>query len=774
MKQTVWLRLFIAVGLALLLGVVLLTIAFATPASPQGTITMGRSPSPPQSVSRGMTEVITWTVTTGDNHPDKIVFKLFDPKDVLIDTQEYPGATGLSVTRLFIVPTSPVEGPYWARVYYYSLESGFEAEAAVKFLVAERGNLHVYKFNDVNGDGKQQAGEGPLQDVLVRMRNPYGDIVGKYTGADGWITWDGIAIGDYQLTETVPTGYRATLPVSQPATVNIDATTYVTFANQPLGNLRVFKYEDIDGDGQRDTGEGPVQGIAVTVRFPSGTTATQATGADGYTVWNAIPVGSYRITETLPVGWRAILPASISAEVGFNATTDVTFANQRLGNLRVFKYEDLDGDGQREVGENPVQGITVTVRYPDGVTNTRLTGADGYINWNAIPVGSYRVTETLPANWRAILPASVAAQVNYNATTEVTFANQRRKYYIYLPLLLSQPPLPPTPTPTSTQTATPTPTPTRTPVPTRPPIDIPGLQHPKGIAVDLQTHRLYVASRNTNVVYEVDPKTVPATVVRAIPVGREPFGVAVNNATGKVYVANFLDNSVSVISIATGAVIKTISLPAGEPSYLAINEKTNRVYVTLHKGGRLAVIRGDTDTLVTTVEVGSGPFGVAVDPETNRIFISCRDSRLVRVVDGVTNAVLLAQTAYLEGMPYVLGIDPNLGRLYVSYAPELDNPRQVLVYRIPPEGPSLLTAVLVGNGGADGGGGIGVNPLTSHVFVSNSAEDSVSVFSGTTSMILDTVMVGDDPLSVAVDPGWSYVWVGNRKSTSISGIPDLY
>ena len=60
---------------------------------------MGRYPSPPQSVSRGMTEVITWTVTTGDNHPDKLVYRLFDPNDVLIEMHEYPGATGLSMTH---------------------------------------------------------------------------------------------------------------------------------------------------------------------------------------------------------------------------------------------------------------------------------------------------------------------------------------------------------------------------------------------------------------------------------------------------------------------------------------------------------------------------------------------------------------------------------------------------------------------------------------------------------------------------------------------------
>ena len=829
-----------------------------------------------------MTEIITWTVTTDINHPDKVIYTLSDPNGVELVTQEYPGATGLNMVQYFTVPNMPLEGPYWARVYYYSLESGFEAEAAVKFLVAERGNLHIYKFNDLNGDGTQQAGEGPLQGVLVRMRTPYTDVVGQYTRADGLILWDDIAIGSYQLTETVPAGYRPTLPATQLATVNINATTYITFANQPLGNLhtyiyedingngsqdagegpipgisvtirfpdgstdvrltnasgdinwtdipigsyrvtetvpsgwlatlptianttvnfnattevvyalrrvgnlRAFKFEDINANGQRDAGEDPVPGITVTLRFPSGATDVQLTGADGYASWNAIPVGTYRITETLPTGWQAILPVAVTADVTFNATTDVAFANQRLGSLRAFKFEDINGNGQRDAGEGPVPGVTVTVRFPSGATDVQLTGADGYAFWNAIPVGTYRITETLPDNWRAILPAAVTANVTFSATTDVVFANKRIRYFLYLPIisLVTPPPTPTptptqtptqTPTPTRTPTATPSPTPTRTPIPVRPPIEIPGLQHPKGIGVDLRTHYLYVASRDTNVVYKVDPNAVPASVLSAIPVGLEPFGVAVNNRTGKVYVANFVSNSVSVISTTTGTVIKTISLlPYGEPTHVAINETTNHIYVALHKDGRLAVIRGDTDELVTTVEVGSGAFGVAVDPIMNHIFISCRESLWVRTVDGATNTVLWDQTVYPGGMPYALGIDPSLGQLYVSFAPELDNPRQVLVYRISSEGLSLLSTVLVGSGGSDGGGGIVASPLTHHVFVSNSAEDSVTVFNGVTNMVLDTVPVGRDPLFVAVDPGWSYVWVGNRQSNNISGIPDQY
>ena len=46
MKQTVWLRLVVAVGLALVLATVFLSITLASPAKPQSTITMGRSPSP--------------------------------------------------------------------------------------------------------------------------------------------------------------------------------------------------------------------------------------------------------------------------------------------------------------------------------------------------------------------------------------------------------------------------------------------------------------------------------------------------------------------------------------------------------------------------------------------------------------------------------------------------------------------------------------------------------------------------------------------------------
>lgn len=297
--------------------------------------------------------------------------------------------------------------------------------------------------------------------------------------------------------------------------------------------------------------------------------------------------------------------------------------------------------------------------------------------------------------------------------------------------------------------------------------------NPKGLAVNENTHRLYVADRTANAVHIID--LVLGVREAIVPVGRQPFGVAVNAATRKAYVANFLDGTLSVIDEASETVVKTIAFaPYGEPIHVAVNPVTNRVYVALHRGGRLAVINGADDTLLTTVDVGTGAFGVAVDLLLNQVYVSCRDSRLIRVVDGASNAVLGGMTIFPGGEPYALEIDPGLRRLYVSFAPEGDNPRQLLAYSLWATGPVMDGSTQVGNGGPEGGCGVAVNRATHHVFVTNSQDDNVSVVQGATMMLLGTVPVGDDPAGVAVDPGLMQAFVGNRGSRNIVALPDGY
>lgn len=386
------------------------------------------------------------------------------------------------------------------------------------------------------------------------------------------------------------------------------------------------------------------------------------------------------------------------------------------------------------------------------------------------------------------------------STPTATPTSTPRVYKLYLPLILNEPPPTPTPTPTATETATATQTPTQTatatitrtptqtapptitrtptvtptpipPIPTVPPLSWDA--HPKGLAVNENTHRLFVADRTANAVHIFD--LVHGVRLATVPVGRQPFGVAVNAATGKAYVANFLDGTLSVIDEASATVVKTIAFaPYGEPVHVAVNPVTNRVYAALHQGGRLAVIDGADNTLLMMVDVGAGAFGVAADPVLNRVYVSCRDARLIRVVDGATGAVLSDMTIFPGGEPYALEVDPGLRKLYVSFAPAGGNPRQLLAYHLWAAGPVMGGSTHVGNGGPNGGCGVAVNRATHHVFVTNSEDDNVSVVEGATMMLLATVPVGDDPAGVAVDPGLMHAFVGNRGSKTIVALPDGY
>jgi len=102
-----------------------------------------------------------------------------------------------------------------------------------------------------------------------------------------------------------------------------------------------------------------------------------------------------------------------------------------------------------------------------------------------------------------------------------------------------------------------------------------------------------------------------------------------------------------------------------------------------------------------------------------------------------------------------------------------DDPSQVLVYRIPDTGPSLTGSVLVGHGGPDGGGGVAANPITHHVFVTNAAEDTVSVFDGGSLLLLDTVPTGDDPMGRIVELVAEY-WAREDQNIVISCLKGIF
>ncbi len=180
---------------------------------------------------------------------------------------------------------------------------------------------------------------------------------------------------------------------------------------------------------------------------------------------------------------------------------------------------------------------------------------------------------------------------------------------------------------------------------------------PTGVAVNPETGRIYVANRGSNTVTVID--SVTDAVIATIAEGGVPSAVAVNTRTNRVYVTNLI-RTVSVIDGVTNAVIASIGVGLG-PFSIAVNADTDRVYVANLYDHNLSVIDSTTNSVVATLDTPDGANGVAVNPNGS--------SGSVAVIDGATNTFVSA--AVVGGQPYGVAVNAETNRLYVATNPTL-------------------------------------------------------------------------------------------------------
>lgn len=194
--------------------------------------------------------------------------------------------------------------------------------------------------------------------------------------------------------------------------------------------------------------------------------------------------------------------------------------------------------------------------------------------------------------------------------------------------------------------------------------------HPSGIAVNYNTNRIYVVNRDDFTVSVIDGATNSVVATVRLPSGGWPEGVDVNTDTNLIYVVNNYGNSVSVIDGVTNSVVATVGVGT-YPTSVAVKPSTNLVYASNLCSGTVSVINGATSMVVATVDfgAGSGPFGVAVNPVTNRTYVANYGwpgtGNTVSVIDGVTQTVVA--TVNVESDPQNVAVNPSTNRIYVVH-----------------------------------------------------------------------------------------------------------
>ena len=162
---------------------------------------------------------------------------------------------------------------------------------------------------------------------------------------------------------------------------------------------------------------------------------------------------------------------------------------------------------------------------------------------------------------------------------------------------------------------------------------------------------------------------------------------------------------------------------------------------------------GQGPPAVRTSTVGSAPLALAVDGQTQRVFVANFASATVSMLDAGSGAVL-ATTAVIS-YPDTLAIATKPGRVFVASGVAPLNPDRVDV--LDARSGRLLRSVAVGRGTH----AVAVDEHRGHVFVANALDNSVSMVDARSDAVLRTIAVGPSPLAVTVDEHVGHAFVLN-------------
>ena len=391
-----------------------------------------------------------------------------------------------------------------------------DGNMSVDFGFVQPVSIGSFVWTDLDFDGTQDVGETPIENATLALRVHNGSswvtaqevdgtpVADQTTGADGLYNFDNLPPGRYRVFVTPPAEYVPTLP--QTTNNNNDTESDSNIASEPTpgtyrsgnftlvfggeptesgsyagdnqdtseetnGNMTVdfgfvkpmeigsFVWEDLNFDGDQDSGEPGITGAIVELLVDSGggtfvpaTSVTgtavisQTTGSDGLYHFTDLPPGDYKVQVTPPAdfvqtdaqntaddddteddsniktdlgtgtyesGVFTLAIDSEPAETGTNAGDTQDSSSNANGNMTIdfgffqplsigsFVWIDADGDGTQDATELGIDAATVELLVDDGgwVTAVDVTGTTVPTQTTGTD-GLYNFTNLPPGDYR--------------------------------------------------------------------------------------------------------------------------------------------------------------------------------------------------------------------------------------------------------------------------------------------------------------------------------------------------------------------------------------
>ena len=297
--------------------------------------------------------------------------------------------------------------------------------------------LGDFVWNDLNGNGIQDAGEPGIPNVPVNLYTCGGVFVAStITDANGIYSFTGLAPGSYYVVFTTPSGDKITKQYqggditkdSNPDTstgitacvtlasgdnnTTIDAGMYVP------ASIGDFVWNDLNGNGIQDAGEPGIPNVPVNLYTCGGVfVATTTTDPNGLYSFTGLTPGSYYVVFTTPSGYTITKqyadgnPASgddsnpnpstgktdcVTLASGDNNTT-IDAGMYLPASLGDFVWNDLNGNGIQDAGEPGIPKATVSLYTCGGVfIATTTTDANGLYSFKGLARAVIMYSSILP------------------------------------------------------------------------------------------------------------------------------------------------------------------------------------------------------------------------------------------------------------------------------------------------------------------------------------------------------------------------------------------
>lgn len=334
---------------------------------------------------------------------------------------------------------------------------------------AELGQGGVTVYSDLNFNGRLDLYE---PSAVAEFDDPVTDF-----DEGGLYTLENLQPGWHNVRQVTPSGFEQTFPSLPDGFLPPpwgDPSVHVTFVdagasvdgidfgNQEIvpGAVTGLKWEDVNGNGVRDEGELGVPGVIIfsDMNFngvpdpsePQTVTSEDDPNTDfdesGQYRLEGLQPGVNWIKEVVPDGWRQtfpnfffidplgqepgdlifppeILPAFGSHDVVIESgqTIDgLDFGNQRipLGSISGVKWDDANGNAERDPGEAGLAGVTIyadlnnngqlDASEPSTVTSADIPETDfdegGLYTLEGLRAGDYVIREVVPDGFRQTFP----------------------------------------------------------------------------------------------------------------------------------------------------------------------------------------------------------------------------------------------------------------------------------------------------------------------------------------------------------------------------------